>query len=219
MTLDLAAMREALRDATGQDSSDLTNAKADLYLNRSWWEVMHKFDFREKESNFEFDTTDDQAEYAVATISEDLPIEAIRRIAVLDDNDDKYYGLTPLSLEAYLERKTDNEVTNTRPSHYVREADNLILWPTPNGTYSVKVYHWAILSDIATGGLDIPQAWHEIILYGANWRALADNKDYVGSAFNSNIQAKLIQDLLSTKAKEQPNNAMAGLKPALRRTY
>ena len=49
MGMDLETLRDELREHVGVDSDDLPDPDADLLLNRSFWELMNKFRFRETE--------------------------------------------------------------------------------------------------------------------------------------------------------------------------
>ncbi|KKL27584.1 hypothetical protein LCGC14_2383720 [marine sediment metagenome] len=63
MAIDLAVLRTELRVHLGYESDgtdDLSDGDADLLLNRAFWELLNKFNFREEECSIEFTVAEDE---------------------------------------------------------------------------------------------------------------------------------------------------------------
>jgi len=210
MPFTLSTLRTELREHLGIDSTDLSDDDANLLINRSWWEIIDKFPFREKEQSTTFNTVDGTRSYALATIVSPLVYEALRSISVEDPDTKKHTKLEPISEFDYESLYIDSTDEEGKPERYLRENANLILYPTPDQVYEVTVRYNNILSDLSNT-IAIPQSWHEIILFGAIWRGHARFRDYNASELVKRTQTSLISTSVPTEAKEQKDTRLAGL--------
>lgn len=208
MSLDLARMRTRVRRPLGLLDSDTELSSDDIteYLNQSYWEVMDKFPFRQKERAGEFETTIGVRNYEIPK-----PYEAVRGFAVVDPTDNQHHPLDQMNA-----RETEylyDEQTQQRgiPKKYLLENCYVRFWPTPDKVYAIVIRKWTTLADIQDSGLPIPKIWDEIITYGAIWRAaldLGDSKKY--QTFKS-VQVELITSTIPQEEKEMVDYQHAGL--------
>jgi hypothetical protein len=173
MGMTLQGLRDSTRKALGVDSTDLVDADVDLYLNRSYWEVMDKFPFREKERAGVFPTVAGVRNYKIPT-----PVEAVYEVSVVDP-----ITLRHIPLDQMMARETEfhyNENTSKqgRPIKYLLENCYIRFWPTPDKVYNIYLRKKTILQDIQNTGIEIPQVWNDIVIYGAGWRASIDYRDW-----------------------------------------
>jgi hypothetical protein len=191
------------------NSEELSTAEALLLLNRSHWEIIDKFPFREKEATLKVNTVAGVRSYIVPS-----PFEAIRQISVFDPNSEVY---TPLERQTIYTHETDRaEINDTDkqdiPTHYLRETNKIRLNPVPDGIYTLSIKYWITLDDLATSSdLTLPPSWHEIVLLGAVWRGLLRMRDHTGSVNFKNQQLALINSSVPTEAKEEFDSHRAGL--------
>jgi hypothetical protein len=214
MTLSLQNMRDGVLLATGTDINDWTNGNADLdlYINKSWWDIMDQFDFREKEAlPLIFQTIAGTNSYDLIAQTSPIIFEALQRISIEDPNDFSHTDLLLLSDFDYENEYIEGSTQQAKPTNYFRRNNKLYLYPTPDQAYNLTFYYAQILGDIASGGPIIPQAWHEVIEMGAKWRALADLRDMRESAQWKNLQAAQISGRTPVKAKELTDSKMAGI--------
>lgn len=214
MGLDIAALRTALRKATGTDNSDMPDPDTDLYLNRAYWELLDKYHFREKEVTVTFATIAGTRLYAVPS-----PFEALRQLSILDPATSQHNKLDQMTPEEY--EKVYNEATTSQklPERYVREACNVRLWPTPDAVYTVTMKYWTVLADlngVSNTAPPIPQSWHEIILFGGVWRAFVELGDFPRANSVKAHQKALIDSSVPVQAKEEYDTHNAALAPRVR---
>ena len=217
MGLDLDAMCDEVWSVTGTDSGDpqMTRDKVILYLNRSYWELLDKYHFREKDVTETFNTTEGERLYEVPT-----PFEALQNIAIIDPDTTQSTPLKRMSTEKYnTEYNTDDDQWAI-PTHYVREDCAIKLWPTPDSNeYTIVIKYWAVLSDLSEDSNptpDIPRSWHEIIMYGGVWRAFIALRDFMSANAMKAHQKALIDTMVPVEAKEETHSPNAGLAPQVR---
>lgn len=192
-------------EQTGDDQLSLD--EVDLYLNRSFWEIMSKFKFREKERLATFQTTIGERNYTVPA-----PFEAIRNLSIaMQDQDGTLHQHTPLGqilANTYEERYNEKVENRGFPSHYVREGCLIKLWPTPDAVYTITMRRWITIQDITTSNTypDVPQEWGEIIGLGGLWRAAIDFREFNLANFTKSHQVSLINTTPETETKEKDAN-------------
>lgn len=212
MSLSLIELREDLRGALGQDEDDLTDAAADRLLNRSWWAISSQVRFYEKDATHSFDTVIGTNNYSLPTDS-----ETIQKVALLKSGETDWSPLTKINdWNAFT--LTQNSTDTDQPTHYSRRADNFILWPTPDEVYSVAVKYLKTLSDILSSGAEVPQEWHEVILWGAVSRGFMQRGDWNRSNLAQNQQALYLASLDTEEAKDQEDRVYSGVK-VYKRSY
>lgn len=213
MGLTLQQMRDKVRKPLGVDEDDLPNTDVDLLLNTSWWEVADIFEFREKETKRSYNTVIGTNSYPVAT-----DIEGLQQVVITDPTSNQHTTLDPMSLLVYESDFVDDTNAQGKPRNYVRRGSEVILYPTPDKVYPIIEYYWKTLTDLASGGPAIPQAWHEIIVYGAVYRGFADFGDYNRSRAAKQMQMELISVKDTPEAQEKFDRPYASLR-ALRPRY
>lgn len=207
MTLDVQTLRDELREHLGVDDNDLPDTAADLLLNRAYWHLIDIYQFREKEVTATFDTI-------IGTRSYDMPspFEALRQLSILDQVTQKHKTLDKMTIFQYENSYIEGEDNYGVPTGYVREGCFARLFPTPDDIYTITIKYWTTLADLVAGNEpNIPQSWHEILLYGAVWRGWLRLGDYARSNQIKMYQASLINDAVPVESKEEFDTHNAGL--------
>lgn len=211
MGISTASLITDLRVHLGNlDIGELDDDAALLLLNRSYWEVLDKFPFREKEVTATFTTTIGKRNYTVPS-----PFEALRQLSIKDPETNELIVLDRETIYTHEEtRDTDTEEYGM-PQRYVREGRAIRLNPTPDKEYEFTIKYWTVLSDLDTSptvvNLDIPQSWHEIILFGAVWRGFLQLRDFTASQQYKIQQTALINSAVPVEAKEEFDSHKAHL--------
>lgn len=211
MTLNLVTLRDKLRIHTGEDDTDLDDTACDLLLNQSYWEVMDKFNFREKERRASFTLVAGTRDYEAPT-----PFEALQHIAVVDLNGQHQYlrRMTPAKYEEEYSDDTEGNESTGIPTHYVRRQNRFTLYPTPDEAYGAVIYYWTTLADLEEGVVEepeLPQVWHEILLYGAVYRRLMELGDYTRAKEVRGQQGQLIGTTSAIEEKEETDSRYSGI--------
>jgi hypothetical protein len=207
--LDLEQMRGSLRRHLGMDISDLPDPDADLLLNRSYWEIIDKFNFREKEVTATFST-----EVGISRYNMPEPFEALRQISIpITDNLPKpHKTLERMTAFEYENVFVEGETNRGRPEKYCREGCFARLWPTPDKVYTMTIKYWTTLADLASDNAPaIPQVWHEIIVFGAVWRGQLEIGDYARCNQMKAHQINLINSTSPVEAKEEFDTHTGGV--------
>lgn len=204
--LDMVALREMIWRPLGMDSdneTDLPRTRIDLYLNRSFWSILNKFPFREKEKYAEFLTTIGERSY-------DMPYdsESLGSLAIVDPITFKHLDLDQITVDYYESIYSEDTVEQGKPIKYCREGCLFRLWPTPDLQYRMVIRRLINLSDLSNANPIplIPREWHEIIGFGGLWRALSDFGDMGRMQTVKNTQAELINTLIPVQSKEESAN-------------
>jgi len=213
MTIALSDLRTELRVHLGletDDTDELSNDDADLLLNRAFWELMNKFNFREEEKSSTFPTIDGTEFYSLPTL-----FESVRNISLQDsDNTETWFPLDRTSLDEYTKNLDDADSNEGMPLRYFREDNGIRLSPIPDkATYVIKVKHRITLADLSSSNttLVIPQVWHELILMGGHWRGLYRLRNYEAAREIRNVQIGLINSTVEVEGKEEGDSSLAGI--------
>ncbi len=204
MGLDLDALRSMVRTALGVDNQEATDATVDQLLNRSWWDLLNRFPFKENETFVPFETIVGQRLYALP-----VQFEAVRSMGIEADglNLQQHQNLNPWTEREYETAYNSNESLRAMPCYYVREGSCIKLFPTPDQVYTITLYYWMNLADLSDPVLApiIPRSWHEVIGYGAIWRGWTDLNDWTRGQVIREFTEGLINGLVPIEAKEQMN--------------
>ena len=213
MSIDVEVLRTELRVHLGYESDgtdELSNDDADLLLNRSFWELLNKFNFREEEKSSTFPTIAGTEFYSLPTL-----FESVRNIAIQDpDNSEVWAILDRMTIDEYSKNLNDESSAEGKPVKYLRENNGIRLSPIPDkATYVIKLKHRITLADLSSSNLTmvIPQVWHELVLLGGTWRGLQRIRDFEAAREIRNTQIGLINSTVEVESKEEADSPLAGI--------
>lgn len=199
-------MRESVYRICGIDEDDVDVVLIDRLLNTSWWEIAAKFKFRIKDTVAEFPLVIGSEKYEVPD-----EFEALRSIAVYDTQNQSHY-LERVTSKWYQEKYDTDADARGFPTNYFREANDIILWPTPDAVYTAVLRYTATLADLSVSNdPSIPQEWHEAILYGGCWRLALELGDFQRKQALQQAQIAILESCVPTDAKEAADSRYANL--------
>ena len=193
MPLVLQNLRDDLREAIGyQDDTEFDNTKCDRVLNRSFWEVIEKIPFKEKEKTVQFPTI---AGFNLYQVPSDY--DAIRSIFWINDLDNIQKQIRRLSPEAQEEMFVDSEDQWGDPEFYYRENQCLKFWPIPNRELTITLLYWKDLADLDGADSEFPlqKVYYDIVLFGAVYRQALTLKQIPLSNTYRDQQSALLRGL------------------------
>lgn len=145
----------------------------DKQLNRCQTLIAEKISFRQLQDVEAYTTVNGTAAYA-------LPGDYMRLDSVwnLDDT----VPLTQLSVAEY----NDLPVSSGKPTCYTVDRSNLKLYPTPDGAYTISLYHSRYPATMAADGdyPEIPSAGHNILVRYALARCFERENDTSQAAYH-----------------------------------
>lgn len=197
-----------------EDDPDGSDTKIDLCLNRSFWEIMNKFNFRENERTATFNTIALEPRYQLPVI-----FESVKNVAVQDPITLQWFDVNRVSTYQYDKMLNDTEpqVNNgveqqAMPVAYYREDSAIIFWPTPSKVFPIKIRHLITLADLSDSNNApvIPQEWHEIIMYGGTYRTLYNMGDLNRAESYKSHTITMMTSTVPVESKEEKNSQMSG---------
>jgi len=215
MAIDLTVLVTELRVHLGYETTDtdeLSKVNAELLLNRSFWELMNKFKFRETEHSQQFPVADGEDFVDLPTL-----FESMRTLSILNATTNQWSPLKRIDIQEF--QKTTNDDTDDKgaPCFYFREGLGVRLLSVngggPDQAYTLRMKHRVTLADLADGNttLIFPDVWHELVLFGAVWRGLLRLKDYESAREIRNDQLALINSTVEVESKEEEDSPLAGI--------
>jgi hypothetical protein len=214
MGLSVNQIDTELTELLGIDDDDYSSVTRLLWINRSFWEITAKFEFKEKEGSYTFNTVDGTSEYNVP-----VDIEALQGLSIVQSDGYTNSDLNRMEQSHYQNVITSNPEARAIPERYYREGNKIILYPTPNDARTVTVKYLKTLPDLlANGSVVLPQEWHELILFGAAYRGFLVMNDKVSADFYRNQQANLTATTIPTEAKEEKDSKYAAVDVVTRRS-
>ena len=218
MGLNLTQLREMLWRPLGMDDEndpDLGIVRANLYLNRAFWEIMDKFPFREKERTATFSTSAGVRDY---TLPE--PIEALQSLSIVT-SELAHIELNQITHNIYEDKYDEDEDKWDFPEEYHLVGCYARFWPTPDDAYKVILKRLLVLEDLsATNSTPtFPQVWHEIIGLGGLWRAYIDFGDFNRAREAKGHQVSLINTISPRETKEKSVNTQTAGLEVIRNEY
>lgn len=216
MTLDLTQLEDGLRNILGVPVTHpkFSTTNLDLYLNRSFWEILDKVEFREKEASGTFPTVASERYY-------DLPVsfDYLQHLSIVDLVG-QHTQLIKMTPEEYESSYSEDSANETFPTHYIREGCGIKLWPTPDQVYTIVIKFTINLADLSVTNTNpgVPQVWHEVILFGAAWRAFLELGDFPRYQQYIALHTAKMAEIKPVEYKEEEDNRFAGVQ-AMRPSY
>lgn len=196
-------------DADDLDATGTTNL--DLLINRSWWDILDRFDFKEKEKTITFQTVAGTRNYSLQTIIGSQIFEAIQNISILSPADSQHIPLNFISQQWYEQIYNEQTSLQAMPTDYFHDNGYIYLNATPDGIYTITMWYLYILNDLTAGNPAIPQQWDELIMLGAVARGFDRARDYSSaSAIRQTLEIGFARRK-STDAKEDAQQKMVGV--------
>lgn len=203
--LSLAVLRTEVLSELGIDADDLDasgSTELDLLINRSWWEIMDKFDFREKEATSTFVTIAGTASYNIPAKITPTIWDALQNASIYNPTATQQVNLIAKPIQWYRDNYNSDSNLQAMPTIYVRRENDLILYQTPDDIYTITLDHLAVLADVPSAGPQCPQTWHEVVMYGAVWRGHMKFRDFNSANSVKAHQLSLIATSLTNSSKE-----------------
>jgi hypothetical protein len=213
-------MRRKVRLCCGLDETDPDWSDDVLdsdYLNPSFWEIQNKFNFKEQEQTVKFYTLAGQAAYEIPK-----PFNSLISLSVQNPSTNEHMTLQKIDVDLYERQLDDDTWEQGLPEYYTHENCFVRLLRVPdigNGTstgYLMILKRRIALTDLSNTNqqTSIPDAWHEPIVLGAQFRVFGDLGDPVRMTAYSNIQARLLNTMVPVDIKEkQVNTERAAVQP------
>lgn len=218
MSLSLQNLRDEVRQVLGNvDTDDLSNTDLDLMLNLSWWELAAKVNWREIDGEATLATANGVRNYTLSAITSDF--HSIRRVSILQANTTEATPLLQAEYEELFDKRDDSTEARGTPSQYARFRGDIVFYPVPDSSYTVRIHYRRTLADLEASGPPVPQEWHEIIMLGAAARAFRRFNDFEKSQAMNAERNSLIATTKTVESKEQSDfHEYAGAR-LLRRGY
>lgn len=124
--------------------------------------------------------------------------------AIRDETNDRL--LRQKSLSWILAQDTDSK---GQPYYYTRRGSTLLLYPTPDGVYSLTHYYVAEPTALSAGGdttVFDHLAWDEIIEWGATWRLHQEEGELDKMVHARNIWRTLINSMPETETLDRESS-------------
>ncbi len=215
MGMELETLRDELREHVGVDPDDLGDDAADLILNRSFWELMNKFRFRETECTAE-------STLAIGDAFLSLPIrphlfEALRKVSYKDPTSLEWRVIRRQSIDSLEDNASDDVDDRGPPVWYTRDQNGIRLQSDGGAgidlAYEFRIKYWVTLEDLDDTNTEVPlpQAWHEILLYGGVWRLYRRLGSHALGREMRNAQIDLINSTAAVEAKEEEDSPLSGV--------
>ena len=225
--LTLTRMRALVRlGLGGLDAADLTDAETDELLNLAFWDLEERFPFKEKECRVEFPTTVGENMYLVpgnATGVNLLDLESVKSVSVVDLNGN-VWPVARMTQEHWdsvagkLRDEADLTAGDTDsyglPARFVRMDETLILHPTPDEIYRIRVFFLKTLKSLVEGTItqiNLPRGWNMIVVQGAIAHHHFLMQDYNLTQQAESVTARKIDSAVAISVKEETNSRYARL--------
>jgi hypothetical protein len=174
---------------------DIEDPRLDFWLNRAYVDLatsMHKQD--ELKASLDFETLENQAMYLLPEL-----VTTTLNVARLDD--DNPYGGVPLEktdLVWYRRQKDFRDLQERKPTHYFRMNRLLVVWPTPDDTYTITLDYRFEPKELLDDN-EVPilrREWHEAWLTLARKKLLSAVNEFeaalaVGQEFTGHMRTRL----------------------------
>lgn len=154
--MQLSEMRDEVQ-AIFAERSDVTDAIADDYINANYRRLAMSFRFYELEQSTTFATVSGTDSYSVPT--------GCRETISLVDTTNRV-KLTPKSVD-WLEMQDRTSNSSSPPEFYVRFGSDYLLWPIPDGAYTVRVLYTKLPDELSADADEpvYPPEWHRAIVW------------------------------------------------------
>lgn len=209
--MNLTTMLSRLRERVGNpDTTDVPDATLTARINEAYSFIWDRYRFHANR------TTDSSIVTVAGTASYALPADCDIIMSVRDVT-----NTTKLKKIGKDKYDAKGVISNGKPTEYFRENNNLILWTTPDGAYTIRVRYKQAMTELSAGAdiPSVPTAWHDGIVALARfmyWDTKGDVpkaqyafrmwKEWVSDKSNE-IDEELFQDYdegVSVPTLEQP---------------
>lgn len=217
--LSLADLRSIVRKSLGGlTAAEMADAEVDRLLNQAFWELEFSLYFKEKECRLEFTTTKGENTYQIPDENDNVDLEAVQSMSIIDENGNTQV-MRRMTQQWWDDHYTGDEADDEAlPEYWVRMDETFQFHPTPDRSdYTVRIYLLKTLLELVAGSveeLDIPRNWHEIVAYGAVWRAHLENGDINLARQVQDFQNALVSRSAEVRSKEEGIDRYAGLEVA-----
>lgn len=188
--MNLSTMRTRLRERIGNpDTTDVPDATLTNRLNEAYRFIWDRYRFHANR------TTNSSIATVAGTASYALPAGCDSIMSVKDTTNK--VKLKKIGKDTYDAKGT---ITNGKPTEYFRENNNIILWTTPDGIYTIRVRYKTAMTDLSADGDEpsIPTSWHDGIVALARFM----HWDTVGDVPKAQYAFRMWKEWVSDKSNE-----------------
>lgn len=157
--------------------SKMTIAEAKKFVNRAYIQMAMSFQFYGLETSGTFNTAAGDFDYAIATVA----AGAKDIIGIYNETDD--CPLQEETIQWWEEIEVDPTTLQEAPRYWVRFGDELLLWPTPDTAYTLRIRYKTNPTELSSNGDEpvFPEEWHEcIVLWAASKAAFSKGYTNIG---------------------------------------
>jgi hypothetical protein len=216
MSMTLQEIRDELRRAAGVNSTTHPDSIIDPFIQRSYWELQDKVDFREKEAKLDFSLVVGTNVYSTTTLASDF--DNIIHLSILPQDSTAWVELDRKDFTYITDNRDDDTDARAQPEYYARFGSSIYFIPTPDYAYSVTMVYRKVLGDVGTSGPSIPTVWHEFVFLGALQRLYYTLGEFNRASAVRNERDSLIITTPTTSTKERMDSSRAGIS-ILRQRY
>lgn len=154
-------LRNSVRFELGNPSREaVEDSVIDERVDDSYAEVLTRYRHVELEDTHEFTTSDGTERYS-------LPNDYWYSQVVKDETNRR-----PLVYRRINWIEAQDTTVDGDPQYYTRHGSELVLYPTPNGAYDIKVFYVKRAAPLLGDGTTVFDGieWDEVVKWGAVWR-------------------------------------------------
>jgi len=136
-------------------TDDVSDDRLDIHINEAYRDIATKFPHHKARKLCSFPTVAGTSDYG-------LPAEAEAVLRVWDETNGKW--LKKVGDTFLVQWDTLNE-PDAQPENYIRLREFIRLYPTPDGIYTIWIFHREEIADLAADGDEpvINLSWHPAI--------------------------------------------------------
>lgn len=141
-----------------------SSTKSKEFVNRAYDELVLQYRFHETEA------TDTSKTTTASVASVTVPTGARRIWSIRDTTNKRLLSKRDIEWYESMDQSTD---VASYPEFWIRYGSSILLWPTPDGAYSLQIRYTKLQTDLSADGdtPTIPVEWHGVLVLLASSKA------------------------------------------------